>query len=129
MSETMTDERIDLSQLGPADNEALVRAIGRRTEAILAARRAQTTTIQLAAWWPSVAAAAVIVAIASALVLTLEPRPANRQMATMTPLTAGAGARTDLARALGVPAVLAVSLASETPPTAREFLRGLGGAR
>jgi hypothetical protein len=118
----MTDERIDFSQLEPPDGDALVRAIEASTTGLLAERRARATTIQLAAWWPSVAAAAVLVAIGSALVLTLAPRPTATQLAPAV----APSERTQLARGLGVPPALALSLTRETRPTAREFLRELG---
>jgi hypothetical protein len=121
----MTDEPIDLSHLAPVDPGALIRAVELRTAAVLAERRAHTTTMQLAAWWPVVSAAAVIIAIASALMLTLEPRPAAPVMARTTPVMA-ASPRTALARALGMPGPLVLSLARDQAPTAEEFLRELG---
>jgi hypothetical protein len=123
----MTDEHIDFSQLEPADREALVRAIEARAAALLAERRALGVTLQIAVWWPSVAAAALVVALASTLVLALEPRPIGpNALPGVTPTTRPVRARTELARELGVPPALAVSLARDTPPTALEFLREVG---
>lgn len=123
----MIDERIDFSQLEPHDIDALVQAIAARAAPTLAVRRARTTTIVLGAWWRPVAAAAAIVAMTSAIVLALEPRKVTGEIAT-TP-TGAPAVRSELARALGVPPTLAVSLSRETVPTAREFLRGLGASR
>lgn len=122
----MTDARIDFSQLEPPDGEALVRAIEARAADLLAGRRARATTIQLAAWWRPVAAAAVLVAIGSTLVLFLGPRPAGTQLARGPAPSEAPSVRTELARELGVPPALALSLRRETRPTAREFLRELG---
>ena len=120
----MSDERIDFSQLEPPDGDALRRAIGVRVAPLLAERRGRPTIIQLGAWWRPVAAAAVIVAIASTAVLALAPGRAKPEMTAAPPTV-----RLELARALGVPSPLAQSLTRETPPSAREFLRGLGASR
>jgi hypothetical protein len=123
----MTDERIDFSELVPPDAEVLARAIEARTASVLAERRARGTIIQISAWWQPVAAAAVVVAMASMVVLALSPRPSSADaFARSTPSAGASSPRGELARALGVPRPLAVSLSRETPPTAREFLRELG---
>lgn len=120
----MTDDRIDLWRLEPPDHEALVRAISARTATVLAERRARAATIQIGAWWRPVAAAAFLVAMASALVLTLEPRSEqSNAFAGAPPGTRRPSARTELARELGVPPALALSLTRDTPPSALEFLR------
>lgn len=121
----MTDDYIDFSPLEPPDDEALARAIVARTTPLLAERRTRTTTIQLASWWPRVAAAAAIVAIASAVVLTVQPRQTRPELALIAP-AALPRVRATLARELGVPPVLAISLTKDTLPTATEFLRSLG---
>lgn len=121
----MSEDRVDLSHLAPPDSEVLVRAIEARTAGLLAERRARPTIIQLAVWWRPVAAAALLVAIASTIALTLEPRTVTSPLATApNPVE-----RRELAQALGVPSLLATSLSRESPPTAREFLRGVGGRR
>jgi hypothetical protein len=123
----MTDDRLDLSQLQPRDHEALVRAIESRAASLLAERRARTATIQIAAWWRPVAAAAFLIAVASALAFTLEPRSRAASTLARSPSSApSAHERTELARMLGVPPALALSLTRDTPPTARELFRELG---
>lgn len=123
----MTDDHIDFSQLAPTDPEALARAIEARTASVLAERRVRGTMIQISAWWQPVAAAAVIVAMTSAVVLALSPRPRSPDtFARSTPSAGASSPRGELARALGVPRPLALSLTRDTPPTAQEFLRELG---
>jgi len=111
----MTDDPIDLASMMPA-LDGLVARIDARCAPLVVARRAQPTMIQLAAWWRPALAAALLIGIVSSVILRREPPP-PRAIPNATP---------ELARALGVPTILADRLTSTAPPSPFAMLWEIG---
>jgi hypothetical protein len=124
----MTDDRIDFSLLQPRARssglEGLVSRVNAQCAPQLAMRRSRRTTIQIVSWWRPAVAAALTIGVISTVILGRAPRRDERIVVAKAaaPMRVVSGARIQLARALGVPTLLATRLTRETPPTATDLL-------
>jgi hypothetical protein len=111
----MTDDPIDLGSMMPR-LDGLVARIDARCAPLVVARREHPTMIQIAGWWRPALAAALLIGVVSSVILRREPPP-PRVMPNPT---------TELARALGVPIILAERLTSTVPPPSAALLPEVG---
>ncbi len=115
-----TDDRIDFSSLDPTGDperfEGIVRSIGERAAAELAARRARSDVFgEISRWWRPMLAAAAVTGIISIGTLT--------QVEPNAPMLASR--EVGLAEAIGVPTQLAEWVRSDEAPTTTELMLSL----
>ena len=121
------DDRIDFSSFEAVPLEQLARGIATRGAPLLAARRRQQTSRQIAAWWrPTLAAALAVIALSSfVLARPRRIRVVGATEVTASLTTAQVSPAVEVAQALGVPAQLAAHLRTSTPPTLVDLVQGV----
>lgn len=111
----MTEDPIDFASMVPPLDD-LVTRIDARCAPLLSVRRVRGTMVQIVGWWRPTLAAALVIGVISSIVLRRE----------LPPRRGVPNASTQLARALGVPLVLADRITSEAPPPSIELLPEIG---